>query len=301
MTGAKPLAEQHAPFDRAVLARRRQRAAARARNHDFLLRRVAEDFAARLAIVQRQFDLAVNLGAHHGVLGELADLTNVGRMIHVDGVAEMLAQCPGEGIVADEEALPFADETIDLVVSGLALQWVNDLPGVLAQIRRALKPDGLLLAALIGGGSLVELRQAFIEAEEEVTGGASPRVAPFVDVRDLGGLAQRAGFALPVVDRDAITLTYPSALALMVDLKAMGASNALSQRRRVPVTRGVLARAAAIYETRFGMGDGRVAASIEILTLTAWAPHESQQKPLARGSAQMRLADALGVKEERGE
>ncbi len=201
-------------------------------------------------------------------------------------------------IIADEEALPFAPESLDLAVSGLALHHVNDLPGCLVQIRRALKPDGLLLAALLGGETLKELREAWLIAEDEVSGGASPRVAPFADVRDLGGLLQRAGFALPVADTDVVRVTYASPLDLMREIKAMGASNVLTARRRVPVTRTLLFRAAEIYAERFALADGRIPATFEIITLTAWVPHESQQKPLQPGSAKARLADALGVKEQ---
>jgi SAM-dependent methyltransferase len=202
-------------------------------------------------------------------------------------------------VACDEEALPFALGSLDLVVSGLSLHLVNDLPGTLAQIRHALKPDGLLLAALLGGETLRELREAWILAEDEILGGASPRVAPFADVRDLGSLLQRAGFALPVVDSDVVTVTYSSPLALMREIKAMGASNMLVTRRRTPVTRRLLTRASQVYLERFGLADGRVPATYDILTLTAWAPHESQQKPLAPGSAQARLADVVGVRERR--
>ncbi len=194
--------------------------------------------------------------------------------------------------------MPFAPASLDLVVSGLALHHVNDLPGSLVQIRRALKPDGLFLAALLGGETLKELREAWLIAEDEVSGGASPRVAPFADVRDLGGLLQRAGFALPVADTDVVRVTYASPLDLMREIKAMGASNVLTARRRVPVTRTLLFRAAEVYAERFALADGRIPATFEIITLTAWVPHESQQKPLQPGSAKARLADALGVMEQ---
>jgi SAM-dependent methyltransferase len=206
----------------------------------------------------------------------------------------LLAQCDGPRLEADEEALPFAEASLDLVVSGLALHLVNDLPGTLIQIRRALKPDGLLLAALLGGATLTELRQAFLIAEEELEGGASPRVAPFADVRDLGGLLQRAQFALPVVDSDTVTVTYRDPLALMLELRAMGASNPLIERSRRPLRRATLARAIEVYTERFALADGRVPATFEIVTLTAWSPHPSQPKPLRPGSATTRLADVLG-------
>lgn len=287
-------------FDHRALALRRARAASNAADHDFLLQRVAEDLADRLAIVQRSFGLGANLGAHHGVLSRvLRSLPNVGELVDVDGVWNLLAQGePGRlRVLADEEALPFADASLDLVVSGLSLQHVNDLPGTLVQVRRALKPDGLFLAALLGGRTLEELRAAWLEAEAEVTGGSSPRVAPFAELRDLGQLLQRAGFGLPVVDSDVVEVTYANPLALMAEVKAMGASNVLVERRRVPVNRTLLMRAAEIYQARFpsSEGDGRVSATFEILTLTAWAPDESQPKPLKPGSAAMRLADALGT------
>ncbi|HYA81620.1 MAG TPA: methyltransferase domain-containing protein, partial [Methylocystis sp.] len=203
----------------------------------------------------------------------------------------------GAHLVADEEALPFAPGAFDLVVSGLALQWVNDLPGVFAQVRRALAPDGLFLAAMPGGASLVELRAALTEAELEASGGASPRVSPYVEVRDLGGLLQRAGFALPVTDRDAFTLRYDSMFSLCDDLRRMGAANALNARARKPLSRATFLRAAQIYAQRFSDADGRVRASFEIIWLSGWAPHESQQKPLKPGVAQVRLADVLKSRE----
>lgn len=287
-------------FDRQLLARRRGRAVATAGEHDFLLARVADDLAERLAIVRRSFPLAANIGAHHGLVSQrIRGLAGIERIIDVDSTSNLLRDASRLRVVADEEALPFADASLDLVVSGLSLQLVNDLPGALVQIRRALKPDGLLLASLLGGATLKELRGAWIAAEAEISGGASPRVAPFADVRDLGALLQRAGFALPVVDSETVTVTYADPLKLMQEIKAMGASNMLIARRRAPATRGLLMRAAEIYVERFSAPDGRIPATFEILTLTAWAPDESQPKPLRPGSAQTRLADALGVSERK--
>jgi SAM-dependent methyltransferase len=200
-------------------------------------------------------------------------------------------------VVADEEALPFRDASLDLVVSALALHTVNDLPGTLAQIRRALKPDGLFLAALYGGDTLTELRQSFAQAETEIENGISPRVAPFADLRDLGALLQRAGFALPVADVDRITVRYASPFALMHELRRMGATNTLIARRRRPLKRATLMRMAELYAQNFSDPDGRIRATFEIVWLSGWAPHESQQKPLAPGSARTRLADALGTNE----
>lgn len=294
------MSEPHTIFDSGLLTARRNRAAAAAGAHDFLLGRVADDLEERLAIVRRDFAVAVDLGSHHGVLGRrLGSAPNVRQLISFDPAANVLAQAPAPRVLGRLDALPFAPASLDLVVSGLALHLVDDLPGALIQIRRALKPDGLLLAALLGGRTLQELREAWLLAEDEVLGGASPRVAPFADVRDLGGLLQRAGFALPVVDSDTIPVTYANPLALMRDIKGMGCSNMLADRRRVPVTRKLLLRAAEIYAERFGLDGGRVPATFEIITLTAWVPHESQQKPLKPGSAKTRLADALGVPERK--
>ena len=294
------MSEPHAIFDASLLTARRNRAAHAATAHDFLLQHVADDLAERLAIVRRDFTVAVDLGAHHGVVGRrIAALPNVGRLIALDPSEALLAAAPAPRVLARLDALPFAPASLDLVVSGLALHLVDDLPGALIQIRRALRPDGLLLAALLGGRTLHELREAWLAAEDEIAGGASPRVAPFADVRDLGGLLQRAGFALPVADSDTVSVTYGDPITLMRDIKGMGASNMLADRRRVPVTRGLLIRAAEIYAERFGIEDGRVPATFEILTLTAWAPHESQQQPLKPGSATTRLADALGVPERK--
>jgi SAM-dependent methyltransferase len=286
-------------FDADLWRRRRQRFASAAAAHGFLLARVAEDFAERLSIVRREFPVAANLAAYHGVVSRrLRALANVGTLFDLEAAPGLLSLCDGPRILADSEALPFADASLDLAVSALSLQLVNDVPGTLAQIRRALKPDGLMLAALLGGETLKELREAWLVAEEEITGGASPRVAPFADVRDLGALLQRAGFALPVADSDIVRVIYATPLALMKELQLMGASNILTERRRVPVTRRLLLRAAEVYSERFALPDGRIPATFEIITLTAWVPHESQQKPLKPGSAKMRLSKALGVAEQ---
>jgi SAM-dependent methyltransferase len=200
-------------------------------------------------------------------------------------------------IVLDEETLPFADESFDCALSILSLQSVNDLPGALVQMRRALKPDGLFLACLFAGETLHELRTAWIEAESELRGGAALRVAPFSDIRELGGLLQRAGFALPVADMDRIVLRYPNALALMQEIKSLGLAETLTERSRWPVTPTLLAQAASAYDRRFADPDDRIRATIDIAWLTAWSPHENQQQPLRPGSAKARLADALKVDE----
>lgn len=260
-------------FDRALLARRRDRVAGQAAASDFLLRRVADDLLERLALVRRTFPLVLDLGAHHGLLGpRLRAMRDVAIVVEADRSLPLLAQCAPPKVQADEELLPFRDGAFDLVISALALHFVNDLPGSLIQICRALKPDGLFMGALLGGATLTELRTAFFLAEDEVEGGASPRVAPFADVRDLGALLQRAGFALPVVDSDTVVATYPTALHLMRDLRAMGAGNVLSLRRRAPLKRKTLTRVCQVYADRFGRPDGRVPATFEILTMTGWAP-----------------------------
>jgi NADH dehydrogenase [ubiquinone] 1 alpha subcomplex assembly factor 5 len=287
-------------FDRALLRQRRQRAAAAASQHEILTARVANDLIERLALVRRPFPVVLDLGAQHGLLGpRLSALPGVDLVVQMESVEGLLRQCSGLCVRADEEALPFRNRSLDLVVSALALQLVNDLPGTLLQVRQALKPDGLLLAAILGGATLHELRTALFLAEEEVEGGASPRVAPFADVREVGSLLLRAGFALPVVDTESVTVTYPDALALMRELKAAGVANALRARRRRPLRRETLARSLHHYAQRFGLPTGRVPATFEIVTLTGWAPHESQQQPLRPGSATVRLADALGTVERR--
>lgn len=283
-------------FDRMLLRTRLRRAAALG-PATFLLDRVAEDFADRLAPVLRQFARALDLATPtDAVRRALAGSGKIERFISANAIATPNTHNDWH-VVADAEALPFGDGTLDLVVSGLALHAVNDLPGTLIQIRRALKPDGLLLAALIGGDTLTELRQSFAAAEAEIDGGVSPRVSPFADLRDTGALLQRAGFALPVADVDRVTVRYDSALSLMQDLRRMGAGNILIERRRVPLKRSVLLRMAQIYAERFSDPDGRVRATFDIVWLSGWAPHDSQQKPLAPGSAKQRLADALGARE----
>jgi SAM-dependent methyltransferase len=220
-------------------------------------------------------------------------------LVSADPAPEFARLAPAPRLAADAEALPFAPDAFDLVLSPLLLHWTNDLPGALLQLRHMLRPDGLLLAALLGGETLDALRRALMEAEIAEEGGASPRVSPFADVRDLGGLLQRAGFALPVVDSDTIEVTYGDALALMRDLRAMGEANAVAERRRGFTRRATLARAAALYQERHAGPDGRIAARFQVITLTAWAPHASQQKPLKPGSAAARLAAALGAEERK--
>jgi SAM-dependent methyltransferase len=283
-------------FDRNLL-RARQRRARALGPATFLLDRVAAELGERLAVVLRKFERAVDLGTPtDAVRRVLAESGKVDTIIAAEpGAAWLYAS--SLRVAADEEALPFAGGSLDLVVSALSLQFVNDLPGTLVQIRRALKPDGLFMAALIGGDTLTELREAFAQAESEIEGGVSPRVSPFADLRELGALLQRAGFALPVVDSDRLTVRYKSVLDLMHDLRRMGATNILTERRRAPLKRATLQRLSEIYAERFADTDGRLRATFEIVWLSGWAPHESQQKPLKPGSASQRLADALGSQE----
>jgi len=266
-------------FDRTLL-RVRQRRALRGGPATFLLDRVSEDMADRLRAVTRDFAEAADIWTPGDGLQKLAR----GRFksfSHLD-----LPDSP-------QEVLPFAPESLDLALSALAFQFVNDLPGVLSQVRRALKPDGLLLAAMIGGDTLTELRQSFAAAEAECEAGVSPRVAPFADLRDIGSLLQRAGFALPVIDVDSLVVRYDNAFALMQDLRRMGATNILFERRKTPSRRATLLRMAQIYHERFADPDGRIRATFDLIWLSGWAPHHSQQQPLQPGSAKASLADAV--------
>lgn len=283
-------------FDRALLQQRLSRAA-QSGPADFLLERAARDMLERVSAVRREFLRRLDIGTPgpHVAAG-LAGLP-FARLVRALPHGALNSDGPWESIAGDHEAVPFAPASFDLVTSALSLQFVNDLPGALVQIRRTLAPDGLFLGCLAGGQTLYELRTVLAEAEEAVTGGASPRVAPFADLRDMGALLQRAGFALPVTDTDIVTVRYKNLTALAHDLRAMGATNALTQRSRRPLRRAVWRRAAEIYARNFSDPDGRIRATFEFIWLSGWAAHDSQQKPLPPGSAKMRLADALGVRE----
>lgn len=284
-------------FDRRAWRRHRERAAQQGCT-DFLHAEIADRIVDRLGDVGRQFRVALDLGSHCGALSRaLALRPGVERLVAVEPAVTFLRQVDGERVAADPELLPFAEHSFDLVVSALTLHWVADLPGALVQLRRALKPDGLLLAAMLGGATLAELRTALIEAELAEEGGVSPHVSPTADLADAAALLQRAGFAMPVADADTITVTYQDLTALLRDLRHMGEANALAARRRTGLRRATLAGAAAIYAERFGLADGRIPATFEILYLTGWAPDASQPKPLKPGSATNRLADALGTVE----
>lgn len=283
-----------APFDPRRVRLHRARARARAADGDFLRQRVADDLAERLEAVNRRFERVLVIGGAAAFAEAVAArpelAARVGRVLGADWD-------PGPGDIAlNPEHLPFAEDSFDLVISILALHWVNDLPGALIQIRRALAPDGLFLGAMFGGGTLNELREALLVADSDTRAGAALRVAPFADAQDLGGLLQRAGLALPVADHDPLVVRYADLFGLLRDLRAMGETSALAARAP-PLTRAGLVRAAEVYAARFADPDGRVRATFDIVAATGWRPHASQQQPLKPGSAGARLADALGVRE----
>ncbi|WP_117196110.1 methyltransferase domain-containing protein [Rhizobium terrae] len=283
-------------FDEQLIAARRKRAlAAGDEKAAFLLEIAARELADRLAVVERQFETAVELHGGTGITAREALATgkvDIMRRVETDPAFARTGE-PVE--TATLEDVPLEPASVNLVLSPLALHLVNDTPGALVRIRRALKPDGLFLAAIPGAGTLAELRDVLLSAEAELIGGASPRVIPFADVRDVGALLQRAGFALPVIDAETYTVRYDSLFPLMRDLRAMGMTNPLTGRSRIPVTRQFFVRAAEIYAERYSDPDGRIRATFSIIYVSGWAPHESQQQPLKPGSAKMRLADALRV------
>jgi len=291
------------PFDRRLWRARRERAASTLGEADFLLVETVERICERLGDVNRTFSTSAVIGAGSGEMAHaLLERFGIGSVLQLDASPAMARiaarRAPhAKTVVADEEALPLAEAGLDLIVAPLTLHWTNDLPGSLIQMRRALKPDGLLLAALFAGETLKELRAALTQAEIDTTGGLSPRIAPMADLRDLGGLLQRAGFALPVADRETVPVTYSDPIRLMRDLRSMGESNVMRERHKAPMRRDTLARALELYA---GTADaeGRVTATFEIAFLHGWAPDASQPKPLRRGSAKMRLADALGTVEQ---
>lgn len=286
-------------FDRTLLQERRRRVVTQKLDPacDFLLQYVCDDIIDRLCLIKRDFQLALNYGCHTGLLSELLnELAQVGCVVSTDAVLECAQRISFLPVVADEELFPFADESFDLIVSALTLQWVNDLPGTLRQIRQGLRPDGVFVAVTLGGNSLTELRRVFLLAEEELYGGASPRVAPFVDVRDLGHLLQRAGFTLPVTDRDVLKVSYSSPLKLMHDLQQMGAGNVLTNRLRGAPQRRLFDRVNSLYLELYGDENGHVQASFEVIYMMGWAPHPDQQKPLRPGSGAVSLTEVFGDK-----
>ncbi|MGD1888962.1 MAG: methyltransferase domain-containing protein [Cohaesibacteraceae bacterium] len=291
-------------FDRALLRQRRRRAeklAQRpgARDPGFLLDHVLNDVDERLAAVERSFDTAIDLSNDDGrVAARLAENPRVQSLVRLVEATPVMVDAGTPTLVGDLEALPLATHKANLITSLLALQWINDLPGTLVQIRRALRPDGLFLGTFVGGATLNELRDVLTQEEAEATGGASPKVMPFVDVRDFGSLLQRAGFALPVTDVDTLTVRYDTLFSLMADLRAMAATNILRQRSRRPWTRSRVVRAAQLYADKYSDPDGRIRATFQIISFSGWAPSEIQQKPLRPGSARTSLAEALGTDEK---
>lgn len=284
----------NAIFDEALIARNREKAMQRfSPGSDFLLSITAGEFGDRLSLTERRFEEAVELFGATGLAAKAALAT--GKVDHMRRIetSPTFAGDTDTVELAAFESVPLAPESTNLILAPLSLHLTNDTPGMLIQMRRALKPDGLLLAAIPGSGTLSELREVLLAAETELYGGASPRVIPFADIRDVGALMQRAGFALPVIDEESYTVRYDHIFALMRDLKAMGMANPLLGRSRRPVSRRFFLRAAEIYAERFADADGRIRASFSVMYLSGWAPHESQQKPLKPGSAKMRLADAL--------
>ncbi len=286
-------------FDTALDRLRKRRIAGDYQNHRFLVERCAADLCERLEAVNKQFPVSVNLTSHQSVFSVQMPLPESALFAEADSVPSMLGGMAQHRLILDQEVVPFAVESVDLFISILSFHHLNDLPGTLIQLRRALRPDGLLLATMFGSQTLSELREALAQAEIDETGGMSPRVSPFVDVRDAGGLLQRAGYALPVVDSDIVTVTYRSLAGLMRDLRGMGQTNILSERSNRPLTRLMLSRCEQIYRDKHATENGKLKATFEVLYLTGWAPHESQQKPMRPGTAKARLADALRTKEEK--
>ncbi len=275
-------------FDRTRLRKQRARRAAQFPQHDFLLQEAAASLADSLAAITYRFPTVVELGASGHLAPLLQQRPGTVRYITCDSTTAF-----APAIIADEECLPFADASLDAVLSANALHWVNDLPGCLVQIRRALKPDGLFMAILPGPDTLRELRQCFAEAEAMLSGGLTPRIAPFPDVRDAGGLLQRAGFALPVIDRDILSISYENLAGLMADLRGIAQSNMLQQRVQHFTGRGFFQLAEKIYRDRFADAEGRLTATVEFVTMTAWAPAANQQQPAKRGSGQISLTNVF--------
>tara|TARA_R110000868_G_scaffold68551_8_gene202645 strand:- start:13051 stop:13998 length:948 start_codon:yes stop_codon:yes gene_type:complete len=287
-------------FDRGLLRQRRNRAAGSIQSYNFLVQRAFDDICDRVEGVMRDFDHSLILGGGPGLLDELRQRhagSKAGWVAQSDLAPAVAMQLAGPALALDEERLPFADASLDLILAPLGLHWTNDLPGVLVQLRRALKPDGFLAAALLGGNSLTELRQSLMAAESEMSGGAHARVSPLAGTFDIAALLQRAGFTMPVADIDRVTVRYDNAFALMADLRGMGETSILADRPRSPATRALFVRMAEIYAQRFSDPDGRIRASFEIVHAAGWAPHPDQPKAKRPGSATVRLADALGVTE----
>jgi len=292
------MADSMTIFDRRLVRKRRDRAAAGFAAHDFLVREAAERLADRLDDILHRFPRALDLGCHTGELAEaVKGRGGIETLVQCDLSPAMAARAAANGhptLAVDEEWLPFAPASFDLVLSCLSLHWVNDLPGTLAQIRRILKPDGLFLAVMLGGETLVELRRSLAAAESEVEGGLSPRVSPFADVRDLGGLLQRAGFAQPIADSDLVAVSYGDPMRLMAELRGMGETNAVAEQRKGMTRRATMLAALAAYQRDFTDGDGRLPATFHLLGMTGWVAH-ANPPPAAPPSGPVTLAEAAGL------
>ena len=276
-------------FDRAAVRLHRDRAAPDLGQHDFLLREVGQRLEERLRGIKRRFPRTLDLGCHRGELGNiLAHRRDIKCIVNCDPSFGMAALAPGPRLVADEDSLPFQSNYFDMVMSLLSLHWVNDLPGAIIEVARCLQPDGLFLAAMFGGETLTELRRSLIQAECKTSNQSYSRVSPFCEVRDLGDLLQRAGFAMPVVDIDQIMVSYPNVLNLMKDLRGMGESNAALDRPRHFTTRSTFESAPEFYPVTIGEPNGRINARFQILYLAAWKAHAGQPQPLSPGEAQTR-------------
>ncbi len=286
-------------FDRKTVFRNRQRAAVNIENYNFLFDWALGNIHERLEIIKRDFPEALLIGARQSPaqIENIKSAKNIATITTMDIAPALLEKQPKPTIIADEEFLPLAPQSLDMVISNLGLHSVNDVPGALIQIKRSLKPDGLFIAAMFGGDTLTELRQCLSQAEMSVRGGISPRVYPFADKQQMGNVMQRAGLALPVIDSDIVTVTYENIFKLMADLRGMGESNSIIARDKTTLSKSVMMEAARLYQEQFSDPDGRIRATFEIIFLLGWAPHESQQKPLRPGSAKTELADALGTTE----
>lgn len=291
---ANPMSENAILFDTAALRKQRNRAAAGFAAFDFLHQATCERIGDRLLDITHYFPLTADLGSHQGILGHyLGDHPRIGTLLSCADTRAMLEHAPHPKLLADDALLPFADNSLDAIFSCLSLHWVNDLPGLLAQACRALKPDGLFLAILPGAATLMELRESLAHGESLITGGIAPRLSPYLDIRDAGALLQRAGFALPVVDSELLTVSYDHLFALAKDLRGMGETSAMLSRPKTFLRRDVFAAASAHYAAQHSDEENRITASVEFLTLTAWKPAATQQQPLKRGSATHSLAHAL--------
>ncbi len=278
-------------FDRAQIKHNRKRCANKFGDHDFLFQWSKNQLSERIYDINRSFAKVLQIGSRGAILQDQHD--KIGNMVTMDLTGKPVQNCGGAYIQASEEFLPIATKSMDLVISNLSLHSVNDLVGTFAQIHSCLKDDGVFIASMLGGETLYELRKIMMEVELSMLGGASPRIFPFADKVQMGGLLQRANFALPIVDSDVITVTYDSAFKLLHDLRNMGEGNAIAARDKTPLGKEFFMQVAQKYHEQFAGEDGRIEASFEVIFLLGWTPHESQQKPLPRGSTKHSLTEIL--------